>query len=63
MSKKCKFCKRPLTGDDKEKVCPECKNKYGTGAAALGAAFVAGIVKYRKPVVNVLKQIPKLIKK
>ena len=29
MNKKCKICKRPLTGN--ENVCPECKNIYGTG--------------------------------
>ncbi len=59
--KKCKICKRPLTGN--EKVCPECKNKYGTGMVVGVGIISATIVKYRKPLVNALKQIPKFIRK
>ncbi len=61
MNKKCKICKRPLTGN--ENVCPECKNIYGTGMVVGVGIIGTTIVKYRKPLVNVLKQIPKFLKK
>ena len=40
-SKKCKICKRTLTGKSKTGLCPDCINKYGTPAAGVGIGAAA----------------------
>ena len=39
--KTCWACKRILIGDSKLGLCPDCLNKYGSPAAAVGIAGLA----------------------
>lgn len=38
--KKCSICKRTLVSESKSGLCPDCLNKYGTPAAAVGAGSI-----------------------
>lgn len=40
-SRKCKICKRTITGKSKTGLCPDCMNKYGTPAAGVGIGAAA----------------------
>ena len=44
-NKICWACKRVLIGKSKLGLCPNCVNKYGTPAAAIGVLVVASGIK------------------
>lgn len=64
-SKKCKSCKRTLTGKSKTGLCPDCVNKYGTPAAGVGIGAAAiGIkqaVKHKDAIGKVIKTMGKAL--
>lgn len=61
--KKCWACKRTLVGESKLGLCPECLNKYGSPAAAVGALGLAfGVKQLAKNGGKIVKFATKVIK-
>lgn len=51
----CATCKRPLTSADDSTLCITCKSTVGSAGATVLAVAVGTAVKFRKPLVKLLK--------
>ena len=60
---RCKHCGKVIVGKSKAGLCEQCFSKDAKVGGGIGFALAGLFIKFRKPIVNVVKAAAKLIYK